>query len=85
MFSYDELYGIDIIEYCKAHDTTLEALIEKTKKDIQLLNDNMGKALRMKLPYEKNHLPDTIFALIKKKRDHVEHLKDWQNKKNKQR
>jgi hypothetical protein len=76
-FNYDEIYGIDIDQYCAAQGTTLEALIKKTEIDIDLLGEQLGETLKMKLPYEKNHLPDTIFMIIEKKRKHLEHLKNW--------
>jgi len=74
MISYDELYGISLGDYCKAHETTLDELIQKIEIDIQILEANLEKVLNND---STNYLVDQIFFTIKKKRDHVERLKEW--------
>jgi hypothetical protein len=76
-YSYDELYGVDIEEYCKIHNTTLEDLIQKSEIDIELLRKNMGRLLQEDLTYEEGYITKVLFDLIKKKQKHVDHLKMW--------
>jgi len=79
MFSYDELYGVNLDEYCDFHCIEIEYLINKTKKDIFLLKRNLNNLI-----YEKN-IPITepiigsIYELIQKKEKHLKRLKKWKN------
>ncbi len=77
-FSYDELYGVDIDEYCKLHETTIAALIRKSQIDIKIMYDNLDSLLHQKLSHDDGFIIDTIFALIRKKEAHIFALEDWQ-------
>jgi hypothetical protein len=80
-YTYDDIYGITIDEYCAAHNLTLDDLIYKTKIDIKLLKDNLAAVLKEQRPYPENYIETIIFQTIKKKEKHLEHLLDWnQNK-----
>lgn len=74
--TYDEIYGMDLDNYCYAHNITVESLIAKEKTDIDILNHRLKEeyprgALTM------SELANAIHKLIKKKQKHVERLVDW--------
>ncbi len=79
---YDELYGIDIGEYCRRHETTIEELIHKSDIDIKILYENLGRLIEAeragKLSYNEMYLIDTISFTINKKHKHIQRLKDWE-------
>jgi len=77
MFTYDDLYGVSLDEYCLKQETSLDELIRKIEIDIDLLNQNLERVLVMQLSHDEGYIVDTIFNLIKKKRNHVERLKEW--------
>ena len=86
-FNYDEIYGVDITEYCSAHNTSMEDIIKKIKIDINLLknrlqdliySENFDKTLDYR---KKDFLITVIFNLIKKKEAHLERIKNWEIKK----
>jgi hypothetical protein len=77
-FTYDDIYGVTLDEYVKRHGLDLEDLINKTKMDIAILKENLGKVIKDKLPYPDSYLETIIFQTIKKKERHLQHLLDWE-------
>lgn len=76
-FTYDDIYGVTLDEYIKRHELTLDDLVNKTKRDINILKENLGKVLKRKLPYPDSYLETVIYQTIKKKEKHLDHLLDW--------
>jgi len=76
-YTYDDIYGISLDEYCKWHNLKLDDLIKKVQVDIDILKVNLDKTLRKKLPYPESYLETVIFQTIKKKEKHLQHLLDW--------
>ena len=76
--NYDELYGINIDEYCKYHSITIEDLIEKTKKDIELLKKNLHKHIYTEPTNWE--LVGSIHRFFLKKEAHLKRLKQWKKK-----
>lgn len=76
-YSYDELYGITIDEYCKRHNTTIEEIIQKIKIDLKILHENLGVLLEGGMTSENYHLVDTVVALERKKEKHIARLAEW--------
>ena len=78
---YDELYGIDIDEYCLRHNTTIDELIRKSEIDIEILYENVDKLIEAerngKTAYEDMHLLDTVSFTINKKYKHIQRLESW--------
>ena len=74
--NYDQLYGMTIDEYCKAHNTNVDNLINKTNTDIKLLEKRLKH-----LVWKDNKLLEPIvgscFMLLNKKRKHLKRLKKW--------
>ena len=72
----DELYGVNLDEYCKIHNITPEALQRKTEIDIEILSTRLKKLVR-----EEDRLLDPVVEeierLLDKKRKHLKRLKDW--------
>ena len=72
---YNDLYGISLKEYIKHHGTSLEDVMEKVKKDIQLLNINLKEVI------EKDGITDSkvtvIHSTIRKKQKHLNKLQEW--------
>jgi len=73
--TYDELYGVDIDEYCKRHKTTVDELINKVETDIQILKENLAKHTYSE-PTNWT-LVDSIHKLLNKKESHLRRLKQW--------
>jgi hypothetical protein len=73
--TYDELYGIDINEYCKRHNITVDDLIRKTEVDIEILKNNLHKQT-YKEPTDWT-LVGSINKLLNKKEAHLKRLKQW--------
>ena len=76
-FSYDDIYGISLDEYCKWHDLTLDDLIKKVEIDIDILKASLMATLEKKLPYPESYLETMIYKTISKKEKHLQHLLDW--------
>jgi len=76
-YTYDDIYGISLGEYCKLHNLTLDDLIEKVRMDINILKVNLGVVINEDKPYPENYIENVIFQTIKKKEKHLEHLLDW--------
>jgi len=74
--TYEELYGVDLEEYCKYHDTEPNGLVLKTQRDIELLKKNLHKHT-----YETEttnwELVGQIHKLLIKKEEHLKRLKKW--------
>ncbi len=79
--TYDELYGVNISEYCLAHNTTLEEIISKSEIDIEILKDNLRRLIEQdksgNFPGVYNRITP-VHSAIKKKQNHIDKLKDWQ-------
>lgn len=80
IYNYDLLYGVNIKEYVKRHNTKIDNIIKKTEIDIAILKENLLKITRGNL----KHLPEKypliekeIYDLIDKKKKHLERLKEW--------
>ena len=76
-FSYDDIYGISLDEYCKWHNLTLDNLIKKVQVDIDILKSNLNFTLKKNLPYPESYLETMIYKTIQKKEKHLQHLLDW--------
>jgi len=76
----DKLYGIDLTEYCKHHNISIDDLINKTKKDIELLNSNLSSLVH-KEGLMVDPLIDDVLRLLRKKEKHLKRLKEWKKKK----
>ena len=79
MFDYDELYGVNIDEYCKYHNITIQDLIAKTKRDIQLLKKRLNQLVKIE-----NRIGDplvtAVYELLQKKEKHLKRLKNWKRR-----
>jgi hypothetical protein len=80
--TYDELYGINLDEYCEYHDITIDGLVEKVKRDIELLKKNLHKIVRIEGKLLDSRV-DRISDLIDKKEKHLKRLKEWGKSKKK--
>jgi len=80
--NYDELYGISIDEYCKYHNTTIDSLISKTSKDIELLKRRLNCLIYEEKVDIGSQLINDVYSLLQKKERHLERLKKWKRKKN---
>ncbi len=74
--TYEKLYGVSLDEYCKYHNINPERLVQKTKKDIELLKRNLHKHTYEIEPTNWN-LVSQIHKLLNKKIKHLERLKEW--------
>ena len=78
----DKLYGVNLNEYCKFHSIEIEDLINKTKKDIELLEKNLSNLVH-KEGLVVEPLIDDVLRLKNKKEKHLKRLKEWNKKGNK--
>jgi len=78
MFSLEELYGVDLQEYCKAHQTTISTLIKKTDTDIKLLKQNLKRLVKKDLHL--TPLCAEVQRLIRKKEKHLKRLKNFERR-----
>ena len=78
--TYEELYGVNLEEYSKYHNTKPEKLIQKTEKDIELLKKNLHKHTYEIKPTNWE-LIGQIHKLLNKKIEHLKRLKKWIKKK----
>jgi len=81
MHDYNDLYGIDLDEYCSFHSIEIEDLINKTKKDIFILKRNLNKLIYKDCIPITEPIIGSIYELIKKKEKHLERLKKWKRSK----
>ncbi len=77
-YSYDDIYGIDLDEYCSLQNTTREEIISKIKIDINILKKNLEVNLKADLPYPNNYIVTVISNLIKKKEEHIQRIQAWE-------
>ncbi len=77
-FTYEQLYGVNLDEYCRLQDTTIEELIKKSNIDIEIMYNNLDILLYQKLSHDEGFIIDTIFSLIRKKQAHIFALQNWQ-------
>jgi len=80
--TYEELYGVDLEEYCKYHNVEPEGLVLKTQRDIELLKKNLHKHTYEAEPTNWE-LVSQIHKLLNKKIEHLKRLKEWIKEKNK--
>lgn len=71
---YDELYGMNLDEYCEAHGTTLANLIKKTETDIAILKKKLSKEWK---GGNLTDLGNRVYSAIQKKEAHKQRLEDW--------
>ena len=79
--SYEELYGVSLVEYLKEQKLTIDQLINKVETDIRLLKkrlnhivwelDGVGKS-------EYSNLITIISRTIDRKEAKIKRLKEWQ-------
>jgi len=79
MSSMDKIYGVNLEEYCEFHNTTPDKLMDKTKKDLELLHKNIRHLLYVE-DRLLDPLVDDIYDAIRKKEKHLKRLKEWSNK-----
>jgi len=82
--TYEELYGVDLDEYCKYHDTEPEGLVLKTQRDIELLKKNLHR-YTYEIEPTNWELIGQIHRLLNKKIEHSKRLKEWIKTKKKDR
>lgn len=73
-YSYEDLYGVSIDEYCSLHNTTVDELIHKTLIDKEILEARLRELIETD---PNSHLVTVVYNLISKKDKHVERLKKW--------
>jgi len=76
----DKLYGVNLTDYCKHHNITINDLINKTKKDIELLEKNLSSLVH-KEGLVIDPLIDDVLKLLHKKEKHLKRLKEWKKQK----
>jgi hypothetical protein len=76
-YSYDEIYGVDLDTYCELHNTSIEQLISKIDIDIEILYRKMKTLIEVHFMEQDIAMLTHIYALIKKKTEHKERLRDW--------
>ncbi len=79
--TYDELYGIDINDYCLAHNTTIDEIISKSRIDIKLLKNNLKRLLNRAKgddSVEAAAMITPVHSAIQKKQNHINKMEDWQ-------
>jgi len=70
------LYGVDLNDYASIHNTTVTNIVNKTIKDIDILENNLNS-----IDDIMDCRVEPICKLLKKKRKHLEKLKDWLSQK----
>lgn len=79
-FTLDELYG-SLEGYCKYHQMTVDELIDKTQKDIEILQQRYQEIASQKDKYDSDSyeikLAQARRELIDKKRKHLKRLLAW--------
>jgi hypothetical protein len=80
-YNYNKLYGVSLEEYIEYHNTTLEYLITKVKKDIELLEKNLKKVIETSEDGITDPKVNVIHSTIKKKQKHLQRLQDWKETK----
>lgn len=77
-YTYDEIYDMDLAEYCTAHNTTLGELIERTEIDMLILKAHFEKLYpRGAIGYPP--IGNAVYSTLKKKEKHLDRLLDWKN------
>lgn len=74
---YETIYGVSLSEYCNLHDITIEELIKKKEKDIQILKENYKKysSRNTELSDEELKVAQKIKSYLDKKRLDLERIK----------
>jgi len=80
-FSYDDIYGLDIQEYCDFHGVSIDSLIEKVQKDILLLEKRFQEEFVIDVTSENYNSPlsRAIYKLLRSKIKHLDRLLAWKN------
>ena len=80
----EEIYGVDIGEYCRLHGIAVDQLIKKTMIDIEILLENYARLEREKFQHDLDSKFFKIISstqkLIDKKRKHLARLQKWAEK-----
>jgi predicted membrane chloride channel (bestrophin family) len=83
-FNYDDLYGLDLNEYCELIKINIDTLITKNEKELEILKSRLHKLVWVEEePFDlkrNDMLINCIDKLIKKKEKHLKRLKDWKRK-----
>lgn len=77
-FNYDELYGMDLNEYCEKHSIDIDFLIKKVELDLHILKKRL-REVYTKEDLVMSDLALDVYDLIAKKETHLERLKDWKS------
>lgn len=79
-FSLDEIYG-PLDEYCEYHQMTIDQLIEKNRRDIEILFKRYQEIASQKEKFTSDsyeiQLAQARRKLIEKKRKHLQRLIKW--------
>ena len=78
-YTLEDLYGVDLEEYCRRHGTDIDKLINKTKTDLELLKENLTRLVR-----DKNDILDYKITVIRnriiQKEEQLKRLKYWKKR-----
>jgi hypothetical protein len=78
-YSKDEIYGMDLEEYAAYHGITIDDLIKKQEKDVELL-----KARLDYLVYRNdsdNNLTNEVYNQLERKKENLRRYKEWKRSK----
>jgi len=85
-FNYDDFYGLTLEEYCDVIGISIETLINKNTKEIEVLKNRLNKLVWAEVQEDDEKIPyliNCIARLIEKKEKHLDRLKKWKRKSNK--
>ena len=76
-YTFDEIYGLSIADYCKRHSITLNTLIDRVQLDLDIL----GESFMREVDSEDTdyYLTRAIADKIANKKKHLSRLKGLQN------
>jgi len=80
-FPLDEIFGVDIDGYCKFHGITVDDLMNKSKKDIELLKKRLHTLVHVE-DRMLDPVTNEVQKLLNKKEKHLKRLKQWKRSKN---
>ena len=70
---YNEIYGMNLEEYCKRHNTSISNIINKVSIDIDILSERLDSLKHDMFSKEFN----LVYGVLDKKRKHLNRLKEW--------
>lgn len=76
---YDDIYGMTITDYCDAHGTTIEHLIQKVKIDIEILESRLKQEMNPESKGTFTEIGSEVWNMLSKKKKHLSRLQDWKN------